>query len=92
MIQFVSRGKLGGEEVMRGLRSALRAFAAITSIVTVVTLIGPAALAEVKLPVPTVDQSAVARRGFFMSGVIMWASLASTSCKGRSMSRFWRQR
>src|SRR5215471_5011533 len=68
MIQFVSRGKLGGEEVMRGLRSALRAFAAITSIVTVVTLIGPAALAEVKLPVPTVDQSAVAKRGFFYVG------------------------
>jgi hypothetical protein len=32
----------------------------------VAAFIGPAALAEVKLPVPTVDQSAVARRGFFM--------------------------
>ena len=29
---------------------------------------GPAAMAEVKLPVPAVDQSAVAKRGYFYVG------------------------
>src|SRR6516165_7197527 len=69
MIQSLSRGKLGSEEVMRGLRSTLRGFAPTASIVTAAAFIGPAAaLAEVKLPVPTVDQSAVASRGFFYVG------------------------
>jgi pimeloyl-ACP methyl ester carboxylesterase len=36
--------------------------------VILAVFIGPAALAEVKLPVPTVDQSAVAKRGFFYVG------------------------
>jgi pimeloyl-ACP methyl ester carboxylesterase len=36
--------------------------------VILVAFIGPAAVAEVNLPVPTVDQSAVARRGFFYVG------------------------
>jgi pimeloyl-ACP methyl ester carboxylesterase len=53
---------------MRCLSAALRAFALTASVVTVAAFIGPAALAEVKLPVPTVDQSAVARRGFFYVG------------------------
>jgi hypothetical protein len=77
---------------MRGLRAALRAFERTVTFVILVAFIGPAALAEVNLPVPTVDQSAVARRSFFMSGAIMWASPASTSCKGRSTSKFWRRR
>ena len=53
---------------MPGLRFALRAFAPTASIVIVAAFVGPAALAEVKLPVPTVDQSAVASRGFFYVG------------------------
>ena len=38
------------------------------SVAILAAFIGPAALAEVKLPVPTVDQSAVAKRGFFYVG------------------------
>ena len=53
---------------MPGLRFALRAFAPTASIVIVAAFVGPAALAEVKLPVPTVGQSAVASRGFFYVG------------------------
>ena len=77
---------------MPGLRFALRAFAPTASIVIVAAFVGPAALAEVKLPVPTVDQSAVASRGFFYVGVIMLASPASTLCRVRSSSKFWRRR
>jgi pimeloyl-ACP methyl ester carboxylesterase len=68
MLQFVSRAKLGGEEIMRGLTAALRAFALTATFVILAAFIAPAALAEVKLPVPTVDQRAVARRGFFYVG------------------------
>jgi pimeloyl-ACP methyl ester carboxylesterase len=53
---------------MRGLRAALRAFERTVTFVILAAFIGPAALAEVNLPVPTVDQSAVARRGFFYVG------------------------
>jgi pimeloyl-ACP methyl ester carboxylesterase len=53
---------------MRGLRSALRAFSLTLTVMILAAFIGPAALAEVNLPVPTVDQSAVARRGFFYVG------------------------
>ena len=53
---------------MRGLRAALRVFALTGTFIVLAAFIGPAALAEVKLPVPTVDQSAVATRGFFYVG------------------------
>ena len=53
---------------MRGVRLAINAFALTVTIVILAAFIGPATLAEVKLPVPTVDQSAVARRGFFYVG------------------------
>jgi hypothetical protein len=68
MIQFVSQGKLGWEEVMLGLRAALRAFAVTAASVILTAFVGPIALAEVNLPVPTVNQSAVAARGFFYVG------------------------
>lgn len=53
---------------MRGLRAALRAFERTVTFLILAAFIAPAALAEVNLPVPTVDQSAVARRGFFYVG------------------------
>ncbi len=37
-------------------------------IAIIATLVGSPALAEVRLPVPAVDQSAVAKRGFFYVG------------------------
>lgn len=53
---------------MRGLRAALRAFERTVTFLILAAFIAPAALAEVNLPIPTVDQSAVARRGFFYVG------------------------
>ena len=43
-------------------------YATLLSAFIVAPLIGAPALAEVKLPVPAVDQSAVAKRGFFYVG------------------------
>ena len=53
---------------MLGLRAALRAFAVTAASVILTAFVGPIALAEVNLPVPTVNQSAVAARGFFYVG------------------------
>jgi pimeloyl-ACP methyl ester carboxylesterase len=64
----MTRNKLGREEIMRGVRAALRAFVPTVTVAILPVLIGSTALAEVKLPVPAVDQSAVAKRGFFYVG------------------------
>ena len=76
---------------MRGVRLAINAFALTVTIVILAAFIGPAALAEVKLPVPTVDQSAVARRGFFYVGghyLYRWATFDSSSPMIRTGANF----
>ena len=46
----------------------LRANLRIAHIALVAALVGGPAFAEVKLPIPAVDQSAIAKRGFFYVG------------------------
>src|ERR1700722_12379088 len=59
---------MGREDVMVSLLPSLRPALGIAFVTLVTAIVGAPALAEVKLPVPAVDQSAVAKRGYFYVG------------------------